>query len=119
MEQDKIIALYGGEAYQVNRPDGTQEEVKICQLPVRRALRILELMNDEPALVELYCQKEEGWADTLTVDDYEYIAERGMEINHPTLSRYADRQARAGKGITQLMTQAMEEVKKAFESGKQ
>lgn len=71
--------------------DGTTEEVKIRQLPIRELTdKWARLQGNEAALVELYCNKEEGWADGILPDDHDQIIKTGRELNRPRFARWAE-----------------------------
>ena len=71
--------------------DGATKDIKVRQLPVRLLEQLDVKQSDEPALVELYCDQEKGWADTLTHETYEQIASLGDEINRAPFERLTAR----------------------------
>ena len=76
--EDKFKALMGGAGVSVVREvDGvkTAETVFVRQLPIRLYPRLLESIDDESALVELYCDREKGWADSLSIESVEAVVE--------------------------------------------
>ena len=71
--------------------DGSTTEIKVRQLPIRLLSDLDAKQGDEPALVELYCDQEKGWADKLTHESYELIATLGDEINRGPFERFVAR----------------------------
>ncbi len=93
MPNDKpnLTTALGGTLFTVHFLDGTTEEVKIRQLPIRALVnQWAKLQGDEPALVELYCQKPEGWADTILPEDHDEIVKIGGDLNRPRFARWAE-----------------------------
>ncbi len=94
---------------------GTTELVKVCQimLSMMPRYRFAVLNADESMMIELYCGKERGWADTLTPKSLEALADRGLEINLPFFLAWLKRQAKWEKDLqpewmTSLQTQMAE-----------
>jgi len=94
---NELVVLNGGVDVKVSHTEGTSEDVKVRQLPIRQMDRWAELAGNEPALVELYCGKPEGWADTLVNEDYEMIVDLGDQLNRPIFDRWIAR-VQAGTG---------------------
>ena len=90
---DTTTILAGGRVLPVVFLDGHQEDVKVRQLPIRLLEAYDAKQADEPALVELYCDREKGWADTLTHEAYEAIVTTGDEINRVPFERMRERMA--------------------------
>lgn len=90
-----LTTALGGTMFTAHLLDGATEEVKIRQLPIRALVgQWARLQGDEAGLVELYCDKEEGWADTILPDDHDEIVKIGGELNRPRFARWAvDRRA--------------------------
>ncbi len=59
---------------------------------------------DENRLVELFCDKPEGWSDTLTVESFEKVVTEGEKLNADFFSRWVQRrltrQEKVMPGIT-------------------
>lgn len=87
--------ITGGKSVLVEKRDGSSERVTVRELPIRQLTRLLELQDDEAALVELYCDKPEGWADALTSTAHEQVLEEGAGLNFPILERWLNRKAAA------------------------
>lgn len=77
----KMTTLLGGSEMTVQKLDGTTETVKVRQLPVRLLQTYLTKLDDEAGMVELFCNKAEGWADELTLESYTAILEKGESLN--------------------------------------
>jgi hypothetical protein len=86
-----LIILNGGVETAATLRSGSKQTVKVRQLPVRLLPLWADLQGDEPALVELYCEQESGWADTLEIESYEAIVALGEELNRPTFDRWTTR----------------------------
>ena len=103
-----LAVILGGEELTVKTRDGESHRVWVYQLPVRRITRWAQLnyggMDAEPELVELYADKPQGWADTLTLESYDAVLAKGEELNRPTFaaatSRY-DRRAVDGAAVVE------------------
>ena len=83
MSKDTLTILAGGRTLPVIFSDGRTEAIKVRQLPIRLLASMDARQDDEPALVELYCDKDKGWADSLTHASYHAIVTVGDEINRP------------------------------------
>ena len=76
---------------------GTSEVVRVRQVLVsdmRRYANAL-LYSDEAQVVEIYCGKEAGWADTLCPASLNAVADLGLELNLPFFGAWFQRQAKA------------------------
>lgn len=89
--QGTIATLFGGIDREVKKRDGTTEAIRIQQLPVRMFNQMLALQDDEPALVELYCGKPKGWADTLTMEDYNSVITAADSLNEAPFDSWLKR----------------------------
>lgn len=61
-----LETLAGGSVISVGRADGTAEDVKVLQIPVKLWTEALKRQGNDLALVELACAKPVGWAETLS-----------------------------------------------------
>jgi hypothetical protein len=98
-EQDKtaqeFITIAGGVELEVAfQNNGDREVVKVRQVPISKIPEFLLAMGNEARSIELYCDKPSGWADTLTVDSANAVADAGQEINLPFLNAWWRRQAK-------------------------
>lgn len=82
----------GGENYPATLRDGTVENVVVQHFGIRKIIETIPLLDDEPGMVEQFCSKPRGWADSLTPASYEEILEKGWAANYPTLAAYLRRQ---------------------------
>lgn len=111
-----MTAVFGGERIPVeymveagNLPEGAdaaqwlESPVQVRALPIRALQRYLEISGDDAAVVELYCDKPEGWADCLTVESVEAILEKGNELNFPAIQRLRERRADQAKSLIELL----------------
>jgi hypothetical protein len=83
--------LVGGTTFVITKTDTAQETVQIRQLPVRLLPQMLAALEDEPAMVELFCDKPQGWSDSLSPESFEHIITEGERINADFFSRWAQR----------------------------
>ena len=78
---EKFNTIMGGVDSDARKSDGTVERVTIRQLPVKEFPKMAAALDDECALVELYCDKAPGWSDTLTLDSLGSLASAGDKLN--------------------------------------
>lgn len=71
--------------------DGVSEEIRIKKLNVYELQTYATVYGDQGKCAELFCGKEEMWATRIPYEDVERILDVGVEINDPSLTRYADR----------------------------
>lgn len=83
--------LYGGVDTVALKQDGSSEPVKILQLPIDKYGELLGCIDNEAAMIELFCDRPKGWARTLTLEECERIVIAGEEINSDFFSRWARR----------------------------
>lgn len=89
--------LFGGAEVHItylleHEKDVEEETVKVRILPLSQIPDLIKAIgNDESKLIAVYCDKPEGWADSLTLTSQEAILERGFALNYPTLRRYQQR----------------------------
>jgi hypothetical protein len=92
---DELAVMLGYLDAVARKRDGTEEPVKVLALPMRKIGAWAELCGDEPARLELVCDRPQGWADELTPGSYEELLAKGDAINDPIFARWAERQVRA------------------------
>ncbi len=101
----KTETLFGGLEVDVALTSGQTERIFIRQIPIRHMPRMLAALEDENRLVELFCDKPEGWSDGLTVESFEKVVTEGERINADFFSRWVQRrltrQERVMPGITE------------------
>lgn len=106
-----LIALMGGIEMEVCSITGTREGVRVRQLPIRLLPELLKRYDDEPGMVELYCDKPTGWSETIKVEDFERLLAKGEEINELPfrnwVQRRQKRQERLFPGITAKLEAAI------------
>ena len=95
---DSLTTLLGGESVSVALRDGSKQEVFVRALPLRLVNKWATLdaagtMAAEAEMVELYCDKPEGFADKLTIESHEAVLARGEVLNRPTFARWQSRTA--------------------------
>ena len=102
---------------------GQSETVKVRHVRVSQfgRYRYAILSGDEATAIELYCGKEPGWADTLTPDSVNAIADKGLDINYPFFSASFRRQMKWNEAQTPEATMELQrrlkELETAFSSG--
>jgi hypothetical protein len=81
---------------------GTTERVKVRQvpLPAMRYYANAILSADEATAIEIYCGKEQGWAETLDRASVNAIADKGLEINIDFFGAWYQRQAKMKEKTT-------------------
>lgn len=87
----QFATLVGGIDLSITKLDGSTESVKVRQLPVKLFPQYLATMLDEQKQVELLCDRQPGWADTLTPDSHELIVMEGEKLNRDFFSRWLQR----------------------------
>jgi hypothetical protein len=92
-EPTKWETLLGGVDYEARKLDGSTEAVRIRQLPVRLMDQYLNVLNDEPKVVELLCGRPAGWSDCLSNESFEKIVEEGTRVNADFFERFLARKA--------------------------
>lgn len=93
--ESEIITIAGGVELMVSyQNNGENEVVKVRQIPISKIPAFLLAMGNEADTIELYCDKPKGWADTLSVQSANEIADKGQEINLPFLNAWWRRQAK-------------------------
>jgi hypothetical protein len=100
----KTETLFGGLEIEVTLVSGGTEKAFIRQIPIRQMPQMLAALEDENRLVELFCDKPEGWSDTLTVESFEKVVTEGEKLNADFFSRWVQRrltrQEKVMPGIT-------------------
>ena len=100
----KTETLLGGLEIEVTLTSGNTEQVFLRQLPIRQMPRMLAALEDENRLVELFCDKPDGWSDRLTVESFEQVILKGEALNADFFSRWVQRrltrQEKVMPGIT-------------------
>lgn len=96
--------LFGGIQLEVALVTGGTETVFIRQLPVRLMPQMLASLEDENRLVELFCDRPEGWSDNLAAESFEKVVLEGERLNADFFSRWVQRrltrQEKVMPGIT-------------------
>lgn len=102
---DTNIILLGGTNIDVSFRDGHSERVLVRELPIRLLPKFMELQDKEDQLSELYCDKPEGWDDTLLPESHERIIQTGGDLNFPILDRWVARKVAAVGKLTPAVNQ--------------
>jgi hypothetical protein len=108
MEATKLETLMGGKMVTVTLREGAKEEITVQQLAVAQMPRLLAVMEDEAAMVELFCGKPKGWAVTLTPEAHEEIVTEGERLNADFFGRWVQRQLQRRERLVPGITQAMQ-----------
>lgn len=77
----QMETLLGGIELTVEKLDRTTETVRVRQLPVKLYPQYLLCMEDEPAMVELFCDRKAGWSEGLAPQSFQKVVEEGERIN--------------------------------------
>lgn len=109
--ENKNATLFGGVDLTVALQNGGTETVKVRQLTIRFYQKLLEKIDDEAAQLELYCDKPQGWADTLTPASFKEAIAKADEINAdffiPWVKRRLARQELAMPGFAEKLSKAV------------
>lgn len=75
---------------------GTTERVKVRQVPLPLIPPYANaiIFHDEATAIEIYCGKDPGWAETLSLESVNAVADKGLEINLDFLGAWLKRQAK-------------------------
>jgi hypothetical protein len=106
----KTETLFGGADLEIRLLGGGTENVFIRQIPIRLMPQMLASLEDENRLVELFCDKPEGWSDTLDPESFEKVVTEGERLNADFFSRWVQRrltrQERVMPGITEKLARS-------------
>lgn len=80
-DEPTMTTIEGGQDIKVLFNNGEKEFVKVRQLPVKLMSKYAQTISDDAAAVELYCDKAEGWAQSLTPESFNAVADLGLELN--------------------------------------
>lgn len=108
MEPTKIETLMGGKVVTVMLREGVKEEVAVQQLAVAQMPKLLAVIEDEAAMVELFCNKPKGWAAKLPPEAHEEIVTEGERLNADFFGRWVQRQLQRRERLVPGITQAMQ-----------
>jgi hypothetical protein len=98
---DELVTIAGGVELEITHLDGSQETVKVRQIPISKINSFIMSLGDEAVTIEFYCDKEKGWADTLTTQSASEVADKGQELNLPFFVAWFRRQAKWRQGQAQ------------------
>lgn len=95
------------------------EKIIVRTMTIRQCKALLANLADPATLAELFCGKKTGeWADTVEVESIDEIVSVGLEVNRPTLTRYAEMQSKlAGWGI-EVVKPIMDQIAKVASTAK-
>ncbi|MBN2069104.1 MAG: hypothetical protein JW739_05655 [Opitutales bacterium] len=99
----KTVTVLGGAMVPVTFRDGTTAEIKVIELPVRKAVESFKEDLEEWERVALYCEKSQGWVDQLTNQSYEDIIKVGSELNRPILHGYLTREGKENEQLAMVL----------------
>ncbi len=111
MEDKQLIILNGGIEIEVTNLASEKETVKVRQLPLRKLGDYGLKQGDEGALIELFCDRPQGWADSLTLESQEEIVTTGDAINLPSFTRWTERRLKNGEQLRPLTDRLSASVK--------
>lgn len=91
--KEELITIMGGVELEVSfRNNGQNETVKVRQIPISQIQKFVMALTNEAEAIELYCDKPKGWADTLTIESANAVADKGQELNIPFFAAWFQRQ---------------------------
>lgn len=111
MEEPTMTTINGGEEIKVMFKNGEKEFVKVRELPVALMEKYAQCIASDTASVELYCDKPEGWSDTLTRESFSAVADLGLELNRVFFGGWLRRRLKISETIN---PEGSEKIQKAF-----
>jgi len=99
MDEDSknMAILLGYETVEVSRKINGKKSVDVRCLPVRKLCEYAALIEDEPALVELFTGMTPQQVDELSEPDFVAIVEKGHELNFTPFTAWLRRKVEARK----------------------
>lgn len=94
--------LDAGVDVKVFKADGTDETVKVRQIPLKDYKRGFAASDDEFATVGLIVERDEAWVYSLTPDSYELLLEEGHKVNKSFFAFCARRHAELVERLNQM-----------------
>jgi hypothetical protein len=93
---DGLITVAGGVEMEVIFQDGTKENVKVRQIPLSKIQEFSTAVafSNMADAVDLYCDKEKGWADRLSYESARAVMDKGCELNLPFFGAWLKDQKR-------------------------
>jgi hypothetical protein len=93
---DELITIAGGVDLEVAKQDGSKETVKVRQIPISKfqAFAFAIGWGNTADAIELYADKQKGWADTLAIPSAIELMNKGREINLPFFTAWSVDQAK-------------------------
>lgn len=85
---NNVQLVVGGAEIEIELLDGTRETVLVREIRPRHMEKYLRCFDDEAKSIELFCDKPEGWADTITTASHDTLIEKGQQINVPLFDRW-------------------------------
>ena len=104
-EERKMAALLGYAEVGLSKPVGGKKSVRVKCLPVRMFAEYAALIEDEPALVEIFTGLTPQQVDELAVDDFVNILRKGHGLNFVPFSDWLKRKVEARKMTVQAYNQ--------------
>lgn len=98
--------LFGGESHRVVMRDGADEAVVVRLVSVRELPRFVALQDDEPAVLEMVCDRPQGWADRLTPDAHFLLIDRARALNFPVALRWTASQVDMQRRLADVIERA-------------
>jgi hypothetical protein len=107
-----VQKIAGGVEVEVTYDDGNKERVRVRQVKIIKEFdAYLRVQDEEGAEVELVCDKPKGWAETLTSESFDALAELSQELNLPLfLKRYRRLKARSEAMNPGFMEKAQRDI---------
>ncbi len=96
---DSLTTVLGGTELEVTRIDGTKERVQVRALPITKMQEYLDSILDEIATVALSCDRSRAWAESLTPQSFNQVAETGVDLNLPFFSAWMKRRMRVTEAM--------------------
>jgi hypothetical protein len=102
---EELVTIAGGVDLEVSyQNNGSKEMVKVRQIPISKFTTYIMSLGNEADLIELYCDKSKGWADTLSLASANAVADKGLELNLPFFKAWFHRQAKLRESQEPMIT---------------
>lgn len=93
----KMEALFGGKVVPVTLRDGSTEEVRVKEIPIRQFETFLIAIEDEAQIISIVTGKDEDWVDNLADESHEALVAAAMDVNFTRVERWLDRKVSRGQ----------------------
>ena len=110
--EETSLTLSGSLPLKVKRRDGVLEDVNVRDLHISEFPTLMAALGNEVRQVEIFCDKPEGWAKTLSNAAIVQIYELGQKINEPFFASWAQRRIQEQERIVPGITKRVADIAK-------